>query len=262
MPKVQMQIEFYKYQGAGNDFIIIDDRKNNFSTNNVLLIKQLCDRRFGIGADGLMLLQEEEDFDFRMVYYNSDGNESTMCGNGGRCITHFANHLKIIKKETKFIAIDGEHLAQIQEGLVNLQMIDVNNIERVNSDYWLDTGSPHYIQFVEKLDSIDVFNSGKKIRNSEKFIKEGTNVNFVEELRNGEIAIRTYERGVENETLACGTGVTAAAIVYGMRKSLSQIKVKAQGGNLEVKFNQFDNSFQDVWLKGPSEFVFKGTVQI
>lgn len=257
-----MQIEFYKYQGAGNDFVIIDDRNNNFPSNDVKLINDLCDRRFGIGADGLMLLQNENGFDFRMIYFNADGNESTMCGNGGRCIVHFAKHLGVIKNKTKFIAIDGEHLAEINGNEVNLQMIDVDNVEEIGNDYWLDTGSPHYIQFVSDLDKLDVFNEGKSIRNSDRFVKEGTNVNFVEKTNENNIAIRTYERGVEDETLACGTGVTAAAIVYGMLNNSNHIKVKAQGGDLEVQFEQSNASFSNVWLKGPAQKVYKGSIEV
>jgi len=255
-------MRFYKYHGAGNDFIIIDDRNKKFPSTDDKLINHLCDRRFGIGADGLMLLQNELNYDFRMVYFNADGNESTMCGNGGRCIVHFAKHLDIIKNKTKFIAIDGEHLAEIDEENVNLQMIDVNSFDKIGDDFWLDTGSPHYIQFVNDLENFDVFGKGKAIRNSERFVKEGTNVNFIEKIADNEIAIRTYERGVEDETLACGTGVTAASIVYGMQNNLNHIKVKAVGGNLEVRFNKLNNKFTNVWLKGPAEMVFEGDILV
>ena len=255
-------MKFYKYHGAGNDFIIIDDRNNSFPSINIELINHLCDRRFGIGADGLMLLQNENGFDFKMVYFNADGNESTMCGNGGRCIVHFANHLNIIQSKTKFIAIDGEHLAEIDRNIVDLKMIDVNSIDKLEKDFWLNTGSPHYIQFTSDLDNFDVFTNGKNIRNSSQFVEEGTNVNFVEKLKEDTIKIRTYERGVEDETLACGTGVTAAAIVFGNENNQNHIKVKAVGGDLEVRFKKLDNKFTDVWLKGPAEMVFEGDINI
>ena len=193
-----------------------------------------------------------------MVYFNSDGNESTMCGNGGRCIVKFAQSLGIIADSTTFMAIDGEHEAKIEGNQVNLKIIDVNSIEKIGNDFWLDTGSPHYVKFVHDLESFDVFAKGRNIRNSERFIQEGTNVNFIESTSDDSISIRTYERGVEGETLACGTGVTAAAIVYGSQNNLNHVKVKAVGGDLEVQFEQVNNQFKDVWLKGPTEFVFQG----
>lgn len=253
-------MKFYKYQGAGNDFVIIDDRKKEFPSADIKLINHLCDRRFGVGADGLMLLQEADGYDFRMVYFNADGNESTMCGNGGRCIVHFAKYLEIIENKSKFIAIDGEHLAEIEGDIVNLQMINVDLIESIEDDFWLDTGSPHYIRFVKNLSTYDVVAEGRKVRKSERFRAEGTNVNFIEEISGNHIAIRTYERGVEDETLACGTGVTAASIIYGRLNNSNQVKVKAIGGDLEVKFEQDGNNFSNVWLKGPAKLVFEGEI--
>lgn len=257
-----MQLKFYKYHGAGNDFIIIDDRKSTFPKQDNSLIKKLCNRRFGIGADGLMLLQLTNGYDFKMIYFNADGNESTMCGNGGRCITHFANNIGLIKNKTNFLAVDGEHLAEIEGNIINLQMIDVKEIEKIGNDFYLHTGSPHYVKFVDNSKDFNVYNEGKAIRNSPRFIKEGTNVNFIEQISENEIAIRTYERGVEDETLACGTGVTAAAIVFGLKKNINSVKVKALGGELEVKFEKDNATFKNIWLKGPATMVFNGEIEL
>lgn len=257
-----MQLKFYKYHGAGNDFIIIDDRKSTFPKQDNSLIKKLCNRRFGIGADGLMLLQLTNGYDFKMIYFNADGNESTMCGNGGRCITHFANNIGLIKNKTNFLAVDGEHLAEIEGNIINLQMIDVKEIEKIGNDFYLHTGSPHYVKFVDNSKDFNVYNEGKAIRNSPRFTKEGTNVNFIEQISENEIAIRTYERGVEDETLACGTGVTAAAIVFGLKKNINSVKVKALGGELEVKFEKDNATFKNIWLKGPATMVFNGEIEL
>ena len=205
-----MKIQFYKYHGTGNDFILIDNRKKeiNLDTHQIAM---LCDRHFGIGADGLMMLENAAGYDFRMVYYNSDGNESTMCGNGGRCITAFAHKLGLIENHASFVAIDGVHHAKINaDKNISLDMIDVTNIEHYEDHLILNTGSPHYITWVKDTDKVDVFYEGRKIRNHERFQPKGININFVQRLNDG-IKVRTYERGVENETLSCGTGVTAAA---------------------------------------------------
>lgn len=254
-----MEIQFYKYQGTGNDFILIDDRKSTFPQNNSKLIKIMCDRRFGIGADGLILLQKTNDYDFKMQYFNSDGNESSMCGNGGRCIVAFAKFLNIIKEETTFIAIDGLHDAIINKDQVQLKMNDVSDISKQQDGWVLDTGSPHYVKFVNKLEEINVYEEGKKIRYSETFMKNGINVNFVE-YKNKQLHIATYERGVENETLSCGTGVTAAAIIYShLNNKGNIIPIQTKGGKLEVKINLMDEfSFKNIWLSGPAQFVFGG----
>ena len=257
-----MEIFFYKYQGTGNDFVMIDNRNLNFPQNNTKLINHICDRRFGIGADGLILLNPSDTYDFTMVYYNADGNEGTMCGNGGRCLVAFAYDLDIIKNETTFDAVDGLHNATIYDGLVNLQMIDVNSIE-INSEYaFLDTGSPHHVQMVENIGEYDVFNNGKNIRNGAPYFEKGTNVNFAEAIDKDTFRVRTYERGVENETLACGTGATAVAIaMFEQNKTPSQsIKLLVEGGELEVSFQKENNTFKNVFLKGPAKFVFKGTI--
>jgi len=261
-----MDMEFHKYEGAGNDFILIDDRTELFPRNNPGLVRFLCDRRFGIGADGLMLLQPAPEFDFQMVYYNSDGNESSMCGNGGRCIAAFARTLGIMRQKYRFMAVDGEHLAVIlSDGQVRLKMVNVTEVESGNGYFYLDTGSPHYVKFVTSAGGLDVFNEGRKIRYNERFKSPGTNVNFVEDLGD-HIFVRTYERGVENETLACGTGVVASAIcsaiLAGLNHQTISVPVKTKGGLLKVSFKQDDNTFTDIWLEGPATFVFKGTVDI
>ncbi|MBN2349649.1 MAG: diaminopimelate epimerase [Bacteroidales bacterium] len=257
-----MNLSFSKYQGAGNDFIIIDDRKNVLETKNNKLIARLCDRKFGIGADGLMLLQPHDQFDFRMVYFNSDGFEGSMCGNGGRCITAFAHKLGIIKNKTSFIAVDGPHDAEIiQPEFVRLKMIDVENILKINGSYFLNTGSPHFVTFVDNLKQMDVYTEGRKIRYNTQFKEHGTNVNFVER-QHKSIFVRTYERGVENETLACGTGIVASAISasIGMDTNKNSIQVKALGGNLSVSFERKGERFFNIWLEGQANLVFEGAI--
>lgn len=254
-------MEFYKYQGTGNDFVMIDNRNLQFPKEQ-LIIEKLCDRRFGIGGDGLILLENEEGFDFKMVYYNSDGNESTMCGNGGRCLVAFAFFLDIFESKCKFNAVDGLHEAEIRNGTVKLKMIDVPEIENFENDFVLNTGSPHYVKYVEHINDYDVYTNGKNIRNSEKFFKEGINVNFIEQLSDNELFVRTYERGVEDETYSCGTGVTASALTYLQKNNQSNIAIKTLGGNLKVYAQKNNSGFSDVWLEGPAKQVFKGTIQL
>ncbi len=259
-------MEFYKYEGAGNDFIVIDDRTELFPRNNVGMVRFLCDRRFGIGADGLMLLRPSPGYDFQMVYYNSDGNESSMCGNGGRCMAAFAKRIGIVRERYTFIAVDGEHLAEIlSDGQVRLKMVNVTEVESGNGYFYLDTGSPQYVKFVTSAGDLDVFTEGRKIRYNKRFNSRGTNVNFVENLKD-HIFVRTYERGVENETLACGTGVVASAICSAIlaefNHQIISVPVKTKGGLLKVSFTRDDNAFTGIWLEGPATFVFKGTVEI
>jgi len=260
-----LKIPFIKYQGTGNDFVLIDNREANCLTKeDTAKVQKLCDRRFGIGADGLILLQNKEGFDFEMIYFNSDGSESTMCGNGGRCITAFAKHLGIIKDKAYFLAIDGPHEAIIRaDDWVELKMIDVEQVHCKAEHYELNTGSPHYVTFVEDVDDIDVVENGQAIRYSETFRAEGINVNFVEK-RKDEIIVLTYERGVEAETYSCGTGVTAAAIAYYLEApdaSRQQVAIQTKGGHLAVRIVPNGNGgFQDVWLCGPAELVFAGRV--
>lgn len=259
-----MQIAFSKYQGTGNDFVIIDGMSETISLSNEQVAK-LCDRKFGIGADGLMILAPSESSDFNMIYYNSDGNQSTMCGNGGRCITSFAHAKGHIGLTTKFDAVDGLHRANILEnGIVELEMINVDQVETEGSVFVLNTGSPHYIKFHDNGNS-DIVEFGREIRYSPRFKEEGINVNLVNEIDTG-IAIKTYERGVEDETLSCGTGVTAAAIASAIKSDLrgeQTIAVKAQGGDLYVKLDRVeDRKFVHIWLCGPAEKVFDGSIEL
>ena len=260
-----MQIHFFKYQGTGNDFILIDNRKEDNSPTNDQ-IRRLCDRRFGIGADGLMLLNEKNGYDFEMKYYNSDGGEGSMCGNGGRCMVKFAYHLGIHKDIYKFLAVDGSHEAEIDtDGIVSLKMKDVKGIRKFHSDFILDTGSPHYIKIVSDVMGVDVFKKGSEIRHSKEFEEEGINVNFVEQLEDvDKILVRTYERGVEDETFSCGTGVTAAALMcFHNENGFNEVEVKTLGGNLSVEYDRVDdNRFENIWLCGPAEKVFEGKVEI
>lgn len=259
-------IHFYKYQGAGNDFILVDNRDNSINHHNPKLIAHLCDRRFGIGGDGMMFLQNLEGYDFEMVYYNADGQPSSMCGNGGRCIVAFAKYLGIIDTETNFLAVDGPHYAKISESgdWVSLQMIDVDTVNRDADAYVLNTGSPHYITLAEDLKGKDVYTEGHAIRNNDTYRKEGININFVEPTTDGYF-VRTYERGVEDETYACGTGVTAVALA--MAKHNHQIghintPIKVLGGNLNIRFDYNGQKFSSIFLEGPAVKVFEGEVEI
>lgn len=257
-----MKQEFYKYQGTGNDFVMIDNRQQTFDKNNTKHVAFLCDRRFGIGADGLILLESHDVYDFKMVYYNSDGNESTMCGNGGRCLVAFARDLGVITNETVFEAIDGVHHAAIEGDLVKLQMVDVNNIEKYDNHTFLDTGSPHHVQFEEHIDTFDIKTKGAEIRYGAPYNATGSNVNFVKKISDDTFTVRTYERGVEDETLSCGTGVTAVAIAMHARKETNNnlINLNVQGGDLKVSFEVDNGIYKNVWLIGPAKFVYKGTI--
>jgi diaminopimelate epimerase len=267
-----MTLHFYKYQGAGNDFIIIDDRSStifNDVANQKKLIAFLCDRRFGIGADGLMLLREHQNYDFEMVYFNADGGESTMCGNGGRCLVAFAYDQSITGKEVQFIAVDGPHHAGVvasenESHWISLQMKDVEEIREMHEGLFLDTGSPHYVKFCDDVTKVDVYHDGKQIRQMQEFGSGGTNVNFVQ-ISDNVLHIRTFERGVEDETLACGTGITAAAIASYYSGKISHqegVQVKARGGDLKVSFRTSPGLFSDVYLEGPAKMVFKGEISI
>jgi len=255
-----MKFTFSKYQGTGNDFMIIDNRNNSVNLTKKQ-IAQLCNRRFGVGADGLMLLEKHLATDFNMRYFNADGNEGSMCGNGGRCLVAFAKSLAIIDKETTFNTIDGTHRAIIkQKNMVSLQMQDVKEVLKIDGNYFVDTGSPHYVIFSQNIKDTDVYTEGKKIRESKRFAPKGTNVNFVE-INNNHLLVRTYERGVENETLSCGTGVTAAAICASAKLNTDKnsFDISTRGGNLNVSFQKNrNNTFTNIWLTGPAQFVFKG----
>lgn len=255
-----MNLQFFKYQGAGNDFIILDNRNDSIKLIQKT-IQFLCNRHFGIGADGLIMIKNDTVSDFYMQYFNSDGNESTMCGNGGRSIVRFASDCRIIDKKTIFRAIDGFHNARIFQKTIKLKMNNVEEIRLISNDYVLNTGSPHYVKFVDNVKSYNVYENGKTIRNSKFFVK-GINVNFVEIVSDNMLFVRTYERGVENETLSCGTGITASALCYAYKNSLQQGKVKIQslGGELSVNFKEKNNKFFDIYLEGAAEFVFKGEI--
>ncbi len=260
-----MEFTFYKYHGTGNDFILIDGFKYEGIQSKLTeeYIKAMCDRHFGIGADGLMILKASEDYDFEMIYYNSDGRTSSMCGNGGRCIVTLAHKLGYISNETVFLAIDGVHQASIDPTNVSLKMIDIDHYERENQDIIIDTGSPHYIKFVEHFDQFDILAEARKIRYNNRFKSEGINVNFVK-FKDDILEIRTYERGVEDETLSCGTGVVASSLacIINQFTEISPIQVKAVGGNLQVAYKRKGKGFSDIYLIGPSEEVFEGIYRI
>lgn len=257
-----MTIPFSKYQGTGNDFVIIDNRNQLFPKKDTKLVHRLCDRKFGIGADGLILLEEHPSLDFRMVYYNADGNESSMCGNGGRCVVAFAKALNIISNTTSFEAIDGLHHATIDaQDLVHLQMQDVGTITHAQDFSFLDTGSPHHVTLLKDLQRLNVKKEGAAIRYSERYGEKGANINFVTQNSENTFAVRTYERGVEDETLSCGTGVTAVALAM-FDKGLAtkkEIELEVEGGKLKVTFKKEGDRYHSIYLIGPAIFVFKGT---
>lgn len=258
-----MKLHFFKYQGTGNDFVMIDNRQNIFNKKDTKRIAFLCDRRFGIGADGLILLEHHDTLDFKMVYYNSDGNESSMCGNGGRCITAFAKYLGIIKNEADFEAIDGKHQSSIEGDIVKLQMQDVKAVENYKSHVFLNTGSPHHVQMEANLKGLDIKAVGSKIRYGKPYNQAGSNVNFVNKIKNDIFAVRTYERGVEGETLSCGTGVTAVALAMHFTGETKKNLVTLQtlGGDLKVSFEKHLEGYKNIWLIGPAIQVYKGEIE-
>ena len=262
-----MNISFSKYHGTGNDFILIDDRNMQFSVRDSKLINRLCNRHFGIGADGLILLRGSEEDGFHMIYYNSDGNESSMCGNGGRCLAAFAKKLDLIENKFTFSAIDGIHEVNIESmSSIELKMNKISSIERDDEAWVLDTGSPHYVKIVEDIQSLNLIEGAREIRYSKKYNETGINVNFFQ-IKNGKISMRTYERGVENETLSCGTGTVAVACVAVLSKHVlsdgGYIPIYTNGGNLFVKLGSVtETSIDNIWLKGPAEFVFEGSFTI
>ena len=265
-------MRFWKYQGAGNDFVMLDQRQRQRLTRaDTAHIERLCDRRFGIGGDGLILLQNLPGYDFEMVYFNSDGRESSMCGNGGRCIAAFAKDLGIVAETCRFMAIDGEHVAKVTasttpgEAWVELKMGDVQKVDIQDNTFILNTGSPHYVRFVEQVETLDMMAEGRVVRYADPFKKEGINVNLACVNPGKGLQIRTYERGVEAETFACGTGVTAAAIAAYFQQNYApgahEIPVQAKGGVLSVRFQANANgTFSDIWLCGPAAFVFEGNI--
>ena len=256
-------MHFYKYQGTGNDFIIFDNREAKIELTRKQ-ISRLCDRRFGIGADGVMLLNKQAGYDFEMDYYNADGSQS-MCGNGGRCMVKFAAAMGIERSQYRFLAIDGEHAARIENnGSVALKMNDVSAVQSRNGRYVLNTGSPHYVEMLQNVMSVDVIKKGRAVRYSDEYKQEGINVNFVEQTEDPDkIIVRTYERGVEDETYSCGTGVTAAALVnYHNDAGYNYVCVQTKGGMLNVEFDRTEGAYQNIWLIGPAEKVFEGEVDV
>lgn len=261
------KIEFYKYQGTGNDFILIDNRENFFPKEDKRYISYLCHRHFGIGSDGLILIENAPEYDFKMVFFNPDASQS-MCGNGGRCAVAFAHQIGIQKQEYRFLAIDGEHQAKISEnGVIHLKMNDVEEIEKHSNYAILNTGSPHYVTFEKgDIDQIDVKRKGADIRY--KHSVAGINVNFVEQISENSFKVRTYERGVEDETFSCGTGVTAVAIAMHKLKKTSQEEVflQTKGGELKVSFQMkkrllgFKTKYQNIWLSAEVKQIFKGEI--
>jgi len=260
-----MKLAFYKYQGTGNDFIIIDNRHDSIELNKQQ-INSLCHRRFGIGADGLMLMSNEPHYDFAMDYYNADGNPGSMCGNGGRCMVQFAYDTGLRKTDYLFSAVDGDHKATIENNRwIDLNMVNVTKVETYQfSDFILNTGSPHYVKSVSNVWNVDVVREGREIRYNHRFADDGININFVESDEEGNITVRTYERGVEDETLSCGTGVTASALIFAHNDNgFNRVNVKTPGGNLAVEFNKKSKSlFENIWLCGPANFVYKGEIEI
>lgn len=260
-----MKIPFYKYHGTGNDFIIIDQRSRQYlGANDQSIIEKMCNRRFGIGADGLMLIQEKEGVDFEMIYFNADGRTSSMCGNGGRCIVSLAERLGVFAQSCRFLAIDGIHLASIDDqGVVSLKMNNVKDIDQESSSYILDTGSPHYVKFVDSVEGLDMIQEGHAIRYNERFSDQGINVNLAS-YHDGILSVRTYERGVEAETFSCGTGVVASAISHSLVSGMNsgEVSINTLGGRLSVAFERTGSEFNNIWLNGPAKLVFEGTYEV
>ena len=256
------EISFFKYQGTGNDFVMVDDRLAHWDLGNLGLIRALCDRKFGIGADGLILIRSHADYDFEMIYFNADGSQS-FCGNGARCAVAFAAFLGIITQHTQFLAIDGPHEARIARGEISLKMAKVSRISESLGDAFVHTGSPHHVRWVEDLEDYPVLEQGQLLRHDPCYAPGGSNVNFVEKVSDNEIFVRTFERGVENETLSCGTGVTAAALVCGALTQQKSIQIRTLGGNLRVTFEgNAQEGFDNIWLIGPAQQVYAGQIQL
>ena len=255
-----MKVHFHKYQGTGNDFVIIDNRALKL-TLAASQISAICDRRFGVGADGLILIQDHPTYDFEMVYYNSDGSQS-MCGNGSRCAVMFARSINLIQDTTTFQSTDGVHSATIAQDEVSLEMHDTGQVSQKKAGLFLDTGSPHHLEFVEEVDKVDVYQRGSAIRYSPEYAPAGTNVNFIEVVDQHTIKVRTYERGVEDETLSCGTGVTAASIAATKKNIDSPVVVYTRGGKLIVSFEERPEGYSEVKLTGPAKMVFEGDINI
>lgn len=256
-----MELKFSKYQGTGNDFVMLDNMNGQFNDLSISQIQFLCDRKLGIGADGLIKLSKDET-DFLIEYYNADGSQS-FCGNGARCSVAFAKSFGLIDNKAKFNAIDGIHEATIENGIVRLEMLPVDSIQKVNNDYWLHTGSPHYVRVIKQNESIDIVEFGKSIRYSDTYKKDGVNVNTITEIDPETIHVQTYERGVEDETLSCGTGVTACALVWmELNSDLDKVNISTKGGDLTVEAVRNGNGFSSIWLSGPAKHVFDGSIDV
>lgn len=262
-----MKIKFYKYQATGNDFIIIDAREENLVLEKKD-IQFLCDRHFGIGSDGLIIFGNSDKADFSMQFFNPDGSGGMMCGNGGRSIVKFASDKGVISDSCSFIAPDGLHFATINNDIISLKMVNPTLFQAHQDGYYINTGTSHFVVFEEDLNKINIIEKGRSIRYDERFSHyNGCNVNFVEEISLNNIRIRTYERGVEDETLACGTGICAAALTYSIEKGLKNgkhtINISAKGGDLQVEFEKkSDNSLSEVYLIGTANSVFEGEIEI
>jgi len=257
-----MKISFYKYQGTGNDFVMIDGRENQLDLTKKQ-IQEICDRRFGIGADGVIILKNHDDCDFEMDYYNADGSQS-FCGNGSRCAQAFANKIDIVRGDSYFKAIDGFHHGKAIEYFFATQMKDVDEVQKLEKDYFIHTGSPHYIRYVDDVEKIDVEKEGAAIRNSEPYKKDGVNVNFVS-IGKKVLNVRTFERGVEAETFSCGTGVTAVAMSFLVKENTHQpsVSIKTKGGKLQIDLERTaEHQFENVWLIGPAKEVYAGSIEL
>ena len=255
-----MELSFHKYQGTGNDFVVVDNRQLRWEPE-VEQVRLICDRKFGVGADGLILIQDHEEHDFEMIYFNSDGSKS-LCGNGSRCAIHFVYSLGLIQNETTFLTTDGIHRGTITEDGIGFELFDVTDIRSMGDDIFIDTGSPHYLIFGDAIDQVEVVEEGRKIRYDKRFAPQGTNVNFIEIKSTNEIAVRTYERGVEDETLSCGTGVTAAALGASIHGVRSPVRIGTKGGFLQVDFEKEGDLFRNILLTGPAQPVFTGTFEV
>lgn len=258
-----MKFSFVKYQGTGNDFVILDNRDKDFPKDNFSLVSKICDRRFGIGADGLILIEDAEGYNFRMVYFNADGKEGSMCGNGGRCAVAFSYIHNIAPIAGVFVAVDGEHAYEVGLDTVKIRLIDVEDISCDGNTYVLNTGSPHYVYYVENTDTVDLVKDARKIRYNDTYKEKGINVNIVED-NNGQLKMRTYERGVEDETYSCGTGTVAVALSYAEKHDIPQgkIPITARGGKLNVYFEKSNGIYTQLWLEGPATKVFKGELNL
>lgn len=260
-----MKISFSKYQGTGNDFVMLDNLNGQYDSLTIPQIQLICDRRFGVGSDGLIKINSHNSSDFEVEYFNSDGSKS-FCGNGARCSVAFAETLGVNVSDTSFLGIDGLHKASKNQDVISLEMGDVSEITKIENDFVIYTGSPHYIRFIDAINDLDIVQFGKQVRYSEEFKNDGINVNLVEIVDANNLIVNTYERGVEDETLSCGTGVTACVLAFAYQTQLlgeHKVSVKVKGGNLSVFFNQETlGKFTTIHLIGPGQFVFSGEINV